>query len=290
LDGAKDGIVSNLIACQKVFDLKSLQCRPGGPNACLSEAKVRALAASFAGPRNSKGDQLYSDWPFDGGVGMGNWRAWKVESTVAQWNNFPIISTMGAASLAYIFTTPPKELEGTNEALLSSLVDFDFDRDAPKIFAKGGDYNESAMEFMTPPDVDDPYLSGLRGLNHKLIIYHGQADPVFSFNDTVHWYEKLDRNVGGQAADSVRLFAVPGVTHCTGGVGLDMIDALTALTNWVENGKAPERIVATINPGNKDVPGEWSKTRTRPLCPWPAYARYQSGDIESETSFACSMP
>jgi Tannase and feruloyl esterase len=290
LDGAKDGLVSNLAACQKAFDIRSLQCRPGGPNACLGEAKTRALAASFAGPKNTRGEALYADWPFDGGVGMGNWRAWKVESTVVPWNNFPIISTMGAASLGYIFTTPPTKLDGTIDSLAASLLAFDFDRDAPKIFAKDANYPESAMEFMTPPDVDDPKLEAFRAQGRKILVYHGQADPVFSFNDTANWYEKLNRNTGGKAPDFARLFAMPGVTHCGGGVGLDMFDALSALTDWVEKGVVPERIIAMVNPANKDVPTEWSKARTRPLCPWPSYAHHQIGDVENAASFVCASP
>lgn len=290
LDGAKDGLVSNVQACGKNFSLDSLTCRPGGPNACLSEAKVKALAKSFAGPRNGKGEALYADWPFDGGVGMGNWRAWKVESSVAPWNNFPIIATMGAASLAYIFTTPPTQVEGTNDKLVASLHAFDFDRDAPKVHAKAAGYPESAMEFMTPPDVDDPKLGAFRAANRRMLIYHGQADPVFSLNDTVNWYEKLDRNLAGKAAESVRLFALPGVTHCIGGVGLDKFDALTALTEWVERNRAPDRIIASVNPANREVPAEWSRARTRPLCPWPRYARYKGGDFESEASFECALP
>lgn len=288
LDGAKDGIVSNIAACQKAFDLKSLACRPGGPNACLTEAKVQALATSFAGPRNAKGEALYASWPFDGGIGKGNWRAWKVESAVPPWNNYPIISTMGAASLGYVFSTPPVQLEGKIDALIASLTAYDFERDAPKIFARGGDYPESAMEFMAPPDVDDPKLAGLRDGKRKMLIYHGASDPVFSLNDTVGWYEKLDRNAGGKAGDFARLFSVPGVTHCGGGVGLDFFDGLTALQDWVEKGAAPERITATVNPANREVPAEWSKTRTRPLCPWPTFARYKAGDIESAASFVCA--
>src|SRR5262249_4458300 len=52
LDGAKDGITANLAACQKAFDLKSLQCAPGASENCLPEVKVKALQAMFAGPRN----------------------------------------------------------------------------------------------------------------------------------------------------------------------------------------------------------------------------------------------
>ena len=65
-----------------------------------------ALKTSFAGPKNSKGEALYSDWPVDGGVGTGNWRMWKVESPIPPWNHYPIIATMGAASLDT--SSPPR--------------------------------------------------------------------------------------------------------------------------------------------------------------------------------------
>ncbi|MGY8681004.1 tannase/feruloyl esterase family alpha/beta hydrolase [Bradyrhizobium sp. UFLA05-153] len=291
LDGAKDGLTSNLAACQKAFDFKILVCAPGQTNACLPEAKVDALRTSLAGPKNSKGEALYSDWPLDGGIGTGNWRAWKVESPVAPWNNFPIIATMGAVSLNYIFSTPPVAVEGSNEKLIDALKAYDFDKDAPKIFAKDGPFTESAMDFMTPPDVDDPKLAGLQKAGRKMLIYHGQADPVFSVNDTIRWYDRLNKNAQGNANNFARLFTMPGGTHCGGGVTLDKFDALTALTDWVEQGKAPERIVASINPANKEVPAAWSPGRTRPLCPYPTYAAYSGqGDIEDAANFVCKAP
>jgi feruloyl esterase len=291
LDGAKDGLTSNLVACQKAFDLKNLICAPGQTNACLSQAKVDALKTSLAGPKNSKGEALYSDWPLDGGIGTGNWRAWKVESPVAPWNNFPIIATMGAAALNYIFSTPPVAVEGSSDKLIDALKAYDFDKDAPKIFAKDGKFTESAMDFMTPPDVDDPKLAGLQKAGRKMLIYHGQADPVFSVNDTIRWYDRLNRNAQGNANGFALLFTIPGGTHCGGGVTLDKFDALTALTEWVEQGKAPERIVASINPANKEVPAAWNPSRTRPLCPFPSYAAYSGqGDIEDAANFACKAP
>jgi feruloyl esterase len=87
-----------------------------------------------------------------------------------------------------------------------------------------------------------------------MIIFHGQADPVFSVNDTIRWYQKLDANSGGNARTFARLFTIPGVTHCGGGMGLDRFDALQALTDWVEKGKAPEQIIASMSPGNKEIP------------------------------------
>ena len=165
LDGLEDGLTANLAACQKAFEFDSLDLRPRRetPTAC-PRPRSTALKASFAGPKTSKGEALYSDWPVDGGVGTGNWRMWKVESPIPPWNHYPIIATMGAASLDYIFTTPPTPVPGTNEALMKSLLDFNFDKDAPKIFARTDAYPESAMEFMTPPGVDDPKLAKFREL------------------------------------------------------------------------------------------------------------------------------
>ena len=288
LDGVEDGLTANLKACQRAFDFDSLVCADGASADCLPKAKVEALKASFAGPHNAKGEALYSDWPVDGGVGMGDWRMWKIESPIPPWHNYPIIATMGAASLDYVFTTPPTEVPGTNDALMKSLLDFSFDADAPKIFATAPGFPESAMTFMTPPGVDDPKLARFRELGRKMVIYHGQSDPVFSLNDTVRWWERLDANMGGNAAGSVRLFAVPGMTHCRAGVALDRFDALTALTDWVEKGKAPDQILASVDPANKEIPASWSPNRTRPLCPWPSFARYRSGDVESAASFECA--
>jgi hypothetical protein len=290
LDGVKDGLTSNLRACQKTFSFDSLRCTAGATDRCLPDAKVDALKESFAGPHNSKGEALYSDWPVDGGIGTGNWRTWKVESPIASWNNYPIIATMGAASLDYIFSTPPVAVEGTSDKLVDVLMTYDFDKDAPKIYARREPFSESAMDFMAPPSVDDPKLPAFRNASRKMIIYHGQSDPVFSINDTIRWYEKLDRNAQGRADAFARLFAIPGGTHCGGGIALEKFDALGALMDWVEKGKAPDRITASVNKANKEIPAAWSPERTRPLCPWPAYAKYVGGDVEMAASFVCTAP
>ena len=146
------------------------------------------------------------------------------------------------------------------------------------------------MDFMTPPEVDDPRLAAFREAGRKMIIYHGQADPVLSINDTIRWYERLDANANGRADDSVRVFAVPGMTHCEAGLALDKFDALTALTDWVEKGKAPDEIVASVSADDKDIPASWSRGRTRPLFPWPKYAKYAGGDPEQAVSFICASP
>jgi feruloyl esterase len=105
---------------------------------------------------------------------------------------------------------------------------------------------------------------------------------VFSINDTLAWWREVDERSAGRAAEFVRVFPVPGMNHCGGGAATDVYDVLAPLIQWVEHGRAPQEIIASANPESP-----WPK-RTRPLCPYPAIARYNGrGDIESATSFAC---
>ncbi len=280
LDGAADGIVSDLPRCQAAFKLSQAQCTGDKTASCLSANQVKALTRAFSGPKNSKGEQLYSDWSFDAGMGSGNWRFWKLESQIPPWDKMPLIATMGAGSLSYVFTTPPTQTAGTPPALLAFLSKFNFDTDAPRIFARDAAFGESAMQVMAPPDVDNPQLAAFRARKGKLLVYHGNSDGVFSVNDTTRWVAKLTTNAGADAGNTVRYFPVPGMAHCSGGPATDQFDALGALVDWVEQGKAPSVLAATVNPDNKELPAQWSKTRSRPLCAWPSVARYSgSGDV-----------
>lgn len=290
LDGVKDGLVANMRQCQSVFKLSDLQCTGEKDTPCLTANQVKALDRSMGGPKNSSGVQLYSDWSYDGGMGAGNWRFWKIESGVPPWDNYPLIATMGAGSLACIFTTLPVKITGDPASLVGFLERYDFDKDALKIFATDGIFKESAIEFMTPPDMADPKLADFKAKGRKLIIYHGQSDGVFSVNATTLWYEKLASNYNGDASGFVRLFVVPGMNHCSSGPATDEFNGLTALMNWVEAGQAPDQIIASVNPGNPELPGDWSKKRTRPLCVWPKIPKYKSGDQEKAESFQCELP
>ena len=287
LDNVKDGLVNDVRRCQHHFHINDLRCKHEKLPGCLSHAQINAFSKIMSGPRNSKGKVLYSDWWYDTGVADEGWRFWKFESPIPAWNNNPLIATMGAGSLAYIFTTPPTPVEGSPEKLLQFLSQFNVDRDAPKIFATDKTFKKSAMEIMTPPDVDNPRLTSFNKHGGKLIIYQGQSDPVFSTVDIVKWYEKLNRNYQGKAQDFARLFVIPGMNHCGGGPATDQFDGLDALEKWVEQGTAPAIILASVSQQNKSLPATWSLTRSRPLCPWPTYAGYLSGDVESASSFAC---
>lgn len=285
LDGLEDGLVMDGAACQAAFDITTLTCTDGQNSACLSPEQTTALQTIHAGTATA-GEPYYSAWDWDAGISGGNWRFWKLESPIPPWGNRPLIAVMGSASLAQIFTTPPTEIGGDPETLVSFVRDFDLATRADEIHATSPDFPESAMEVMSPPGSDDPELAAFRDAGGKLIVMHGTADPVFSARHTGDWYAKLDANNGDNAEDFALYYPVPGMNHCSGGPTADGIDMFAELVNWVENDAKPGAVTATTRVDNAEVP-EALKDASRPLCPAPQVARYKGGDEKSADSFAC---
>lgn len=285
LDGLEDGVVNDTAACQQAFDPATLQCTDGQNSACLSADQVTALVTIHAGPKGADGQQLYSDWAWDPGIAGGDWRFWKVESTVPPWENMPIIAVMGASSLAQIFTVPPTPVGGAPADLGRFLLDFDIPTQAAQIDATSEAFPESPMQVMAPPDSDNPELAAFRDAGGRMMIYHGVADPVFSVNDTANWYTKLNENNGGQA-DFARFYPVPGMNHCNGGPAADAFDLLTPLVEWVENGTEPGTVTATARADNDEAP-EALRGASRPLCAAPQVARFTGSDAADAASFTC---
>ncbi len=115
----------------------------------------------------------------------------------------------------------------------------------------------------------------------KLIFYHGDSDPWFSPLDTFGYFKDMTGANGGFDAVSKwsQFYFVPGMSHCGGGPGLDQFDFLGAIVGWVEKSTAPASVLAT----GKAFPG-----RSRPLCPYPKYAKYKGqGNTEDARSFEC---
>jgi len=284
LDGVADGLVQDVQACRPAFDLNRdvPTCTGARDGSCLTSAQKAAIADVFTGARNSKGEALYSRWPYDPGIMQTGWADWKFRNSVG--------AARDPVAVAFIFSSPP-ESAAVLQNTLGYALNFSFDNDAPKIFATSGIYSESAMSFMTPPNPTQ--LDLLRNRGAKMMVIHGTSDPVFSVDDTTAWYESLDTRYNGHASNFTRFYRVPGMGHSRGGPATDQFDALTALVNWVEKGQAPDRIIATArgagNAGgvNAEVPADWAPNRTRPLCPHPLVARYKGGDKEQASSFAC---
>ena len=285
LDGVEDGIVGHAAGCAETFDLERdvPTCAEPTTGACLGAPLKSALASVFDGVRDSSGASLYSRFPWDPGISGSNWRFWKLDAGFAP---LPLNTVVGASALGFVFTTPPDQPDLTDGGLGYQLS-IDFDAAAANILATDGLFTESAMGFMAPPNPTD--LSGLATHGGKLIVVHGSADPVFSADDSVAWYDAL-LAAEPDAASFARLFLVPGMNHCAGGPATDQFDLLPELERWVEGGAAPEAVEAGINPANPDVVAlGWPSTRTRRLCAYPAYGSFMPGasDPESADSFRC---
>src|SRR5205823_5846327 len=117
-----------------------------------------------------------------------------------------------------------------------------------------------------------PFLVQRKG---KYILYHGWADGLIGPEPTVDYYRDIVRDTfngdAARAQENVRLFMVPGMGHCSGGVRGAAVgwDKLPALVQWVENGIAPESIVVQQDSGTRTADGN-----ERILCPWPLQATY----------------
>jgi pimeloyl-ACP methyl ester carboxylesterase len=284
LDGVVDGMVNDRAACQAVFSLANdVPTCTGAPDAtCLSAAQKTALQNVFGGAHDSANRSLYASWPLDPGVAGQNWRFWKLDAGFAP---LPFNTLIGAGAMGYIFSTPP-DAPSLADGGLGYQLGFSMDSAAAKIDATTATFKESSMQFMTPPNPTQLTTLKARG---RLIVVHGTADPVFSPNDTMAWYDAL-KAADANAPKYARLFLVPGMNHCAGGPATDRFDMLTALENWVEKGTAPDAVSATVNPADPDVlAAGWPARRSRPLCAYPKQAMLKPGatDTEDAASFEC---
>jgi feruloyl esterase len=283
LDGATDGMIQDTTACQAAFDFERDVPTCGGARdgSCLSAAQKRAIAPIFSGAVDEKGERFYSSFPFDSGHNSSDSAFWE----------FFVPLQIDAAATALIWGVPPADpgtFDGRAFALSTPIAAM-----LKSVAATDGTYRESALSFMSP--VQPTNLEKLRGRGAKLIVYHGVSDAIFSITDTTAWYDELRARSNGDASDFARFFRVPGMAHCAGGPSTDQFDMLTALVDWVENGKTPDSVVARARGAgnavgvNRDLPSGWSPNRSRPLCPYPKVARLRPGasDLETADSFRC---
>jgi feruloyl esterase len=140
----------------------------------------------------------------------------------------------------------------------------------------------------------------------KLILFQGWADPIVPIGQTVDFYKGLTSKFGGEekTKEFARLFMVPGIGHCGIGGGLNGFDSsafggvqppaldpehdiFTALSHWVEDGVAPDQVIATKYVGDDASKGIEMQ---RPLCPYPQRAWYKGdGDTNSAANFVCAV-
>ena len=287
LDGLADGIVDNLAACTRLVNAKlaAVQCKGAKTDACLSADQIGTMQKAFDGTLNSQGVQLYSDWQWDAGIGglSGNtynpaWRSWWLGAHASPHNN--AIKLNYATPLAVAYTTPPLLPIAVADSLAYSMA-YDFDTQPIKLYTTSGLYTQSAAQLYFTDAVE---LRAFDRRGGKMMVYHGASDSAVSVNDTLRWYQAMSAQMGVGTQDFARMFVVPGMAHCRGGPATDSFDMLPQLVDWVENGVAPDAVLARAsNPGYFGV-----AARSRPLCPYPRFSRYQGhGDINDAASFSC---
>ena len=131
-----------------------------------------------------------------------------------------------------------------------------------------------------------PDLSAFAGRGGKLLMYHGWSDPGVPPRASVNYYTNALATTKAPSTNAswMRLFMAPGMGHCRGGDGPNTFDMVLALDQWVESGKAPERILASHKVGD-------TVDRTRPLCAYPQVARYiGTGSSDDAANFVCRTP
>jgi feruloyl esterase len=311
LDGLVDGVIDNRAACRfdpatfvfpssgpygSIAPGQPLQCAAAKTPTCLSPAQVTAVKKIAQGPRTSKGRQivspdgtLLSGYPFDGGFMQPSGIPTRDIGTAT---TPPGNIGLGSGQLPLFWFTVP---DPTYNPLTVN-----YDTDIPLVTAKSPAINKSSD------------ISAFIDRGGKLIFYHGLSDSGPPWPYTAEYFHKVAERQGhkgaerhehngghGDADDALRdagdfmkLYLVPNMGHCGGNASTDRFDMLTPMVNWIENGVAPDTVVATgVNfSSTLGTLTGLPTTRSRPLCPYPQTLRYTGpvgGDISVAVNYSC---
>jgi feruloyl esterase len=148
-------------------------------------------------------------------------------------------------------------------------------------------WKQSVEQYGAVLATDNPDLTRFRDRGGKVIIYHGFADQLIPIEGTVEYYKQVQQRMGGpeKTAQFARLFLAPGIDHGFRGAGPTPTGVMDSIIAWVEEGKAPEKIIAE----KRDSKGK--VVRTRPLFPYPQIAKYKgSGSTDDAENFVAHTP
>jgi feruloyl esterase len=268
LDGVKDGVLEDPRACH--FNPDVLLCKDADSPQCLTSPQLAALKAVYAGLRDSKGKTIFPGLSPGAEADPQTWEPW-------------VTGKEPETSLMYGFTTQFFKNMVYNDPSWR-FQSFDSERDTKTADDKLARILNS----------NDPDLSAFKKRGGKLILYHGWADAAIPALNTIDYFNAVSARMGAATTqDMVRLYMAPGMGHCGGGPGPSQFgqtsvprgdpdhDLAAALEAWVEQGKAPGPVVAAKVQQGKT-------TRTRPLCPYPATAKWNgTGNTDDASSFSC---
>jgi pimeloyl-ACP methyl ester carboxylesterase len=257
LDGLKDNIIGRPEACQ--FDPVELACSGTETDSCLTPAQVES-ARTFYAPTNIANGR--HTWPGflpggEDGSALGG-PAWGGDTMTALMEGF--IKYMVAQNGAI----DPLQLDPAQ-------------------------YGARLDQLASMIDAVNPDLSRFRARGGKLLLWTGQTDWLITANNATDYYKSVVQKNGGQTAadEFVEYYTAPGVNHCALGTGADKVDLAGPMFEWLEKGIKPSTstIIATqfiVPPGAAAI--------NRPLCKYPQYPKYISGDPNTAASFVCTAP
>ncbi len=223
--------VTNPATC--AFDPLVLRCTQGVSTNCFSSVEIEAVRHVYEGPKTSQGEMIYP------GLASGSDANWYLPLAQDEAGEVPF-----ASIFRWVFGPSWR------------WTDFDFDTDVTTVDQRLGPW-------LNATDTD---LTTFQQMGHKLLLYHGWADPLIAPQGTIDYLEHVQERwtkVQHSAESSTRLFMVPGMAHCGGGTGPAHLDLLPTLRAWVEQGIVPEKIT---------VVGLDYDTGTQTLCPYPEEA------------------
>ena len=271
LDGVEDGVISNVAACRKTFKVSKLRCEGGKDtgDTCLSDAQIAAAKAIDSrmnlGYALANGVHSFARWPiFEGG----DWSSIFTFGKQAVPSSPP---TPMADFGLYVLSDPAIRYAITRDTNIDSLT---FDPNQWKA------RTQQLSNIMDANDVD---LSAFESHGGKLLLMHGSVDTAVSPYNTIDYYNRLVAHMGKSETERfMRFYIVPGFGHGTGQY-IASWDSLGALDSWVENGVAPKDLIVADS-------GKGKNGRTRPLCEYPSWPRYNgTGDVDAASSFTCAM-
>jgi hypothetical protein len=272
--GSDNGVIDDPSKCH--FDPAAIVCKGEASDSCLTEAQANALKKIYAGPQNSKGEQLFPGYEPGGETGLGGWGSW-------------ITGLSAGKSVQLAFAN------GFFGDMIFQNASWDFRKMNFDSDMKVAD-DKGARIF----NATDPNLKAVRDHGGKLLLYHGWSDAAIPPVNTINYYESVVQKMGrAEAGEFVELFMVPGMQHCGGGPGPNDFGAqsparadtdhsmIKSLEQWVEKGTAPAKIVATKYKADGNPAS--GVARTRPLCPYPTVAKYSgSGSADDAANFSCA--